>query len=79
MTHVRDPQTEQPLLCCWDDCGQYGHQEQRAEVSEGTGAALKVVTYIFCTERHLAYWRHSVVDNGNLPAGMRNSLGLAGR
>jgi hypothetical protein len=48
-------------------------------VKEGEGLAVKVVTYIFCSERHLAYWTHSVISNGNLPAGMRHGLGLAGR
>lgn len=79
MTYVRDPLTEQPLLCCWDECERLGVQEQRAEVTEGEGLGKKVITYIFCTERHLAYWTNSIISNGNLPAGMRNPLGLAGR
>lgn len=75
MTYVRDPLTEVPLLCCWDECGQFGHEEMRAEVTEGR----KVIKYVFCTERHRAYWQHSIISNGNLPAGMRNPLGLSGR
>lgn len=70
MSRVRDPQTGEPLLCCWDECGQWGV----AEIFELMG-----LYYIFCSERHREYWKNSVMDNGNLPAGMRNPLGLAGR
>lgn len=67
MTFVRNPQTEEPLLCCWDDCGQYGHNEHREVVREGP----KTLTYIFCHDRHRAYWVNSHRSNGNLPAGYR--------
>lgn len=72
MTYVRDPHTQEPLLCCWDDCGQYGHDEHGENFREGG----KSVRYIFCSDRHRQYWRHSSISNGNLPAGFRGPSGL---
>jgi hypothetical protein len=69
MSYVRN-QLGDPLLCCWDDCGQYGHYEARSvRVQEG-----RPVTYVFCCPRHQEYWINSVEDNGNLPSGSKRLL-----
>lgn len=64
---VRD-HTGEPLLCCWDECGQYSLYEFRFEVQE---TLTKKVTYTFCNERHRLYWMNSHISNGNLPTGLK--------
>lgn len=54
-----------PLLCTWDDCGQWG--DDRIVITHGP----KKVRYIFCSEGHRAYWTHSHVDLGNRATGDR--------
>lgn len=61
-----------PLLCCWDECGQYGDDRVKEIVTEGR----KKVAYIFCSEGHRAYWKHSTKSYGNRPSGDRTPAGL---
>lgn len=61
-----------PLLCCWDDCGQWG-DGRVYEVAKSDG---KQVIYIFCVEGHRDFWRHSIHDNGNHSPGSRTPSGL---
>ncbi len=72
---VRDPTTGEPLLCCWDDCGQYG-DDREAEMYSESGTKQKEIRYIFCSTAHRAYWNNSHRSNGNLPSGFRNVWGL---
>lgn len=58
---VRAPFSEVPLLCCWDDCGQYGDNNVRVAWNEkGT-----TVYYIFCSEGHKDFWVNSKNSYGN--------------
>lgn len=69
MTRVREPHSGQLVTCAWDDCERPGWQEVRIEVTDP--GADRAVTYVFCTDRHRDYWRHSHKDNGNLPPGSK--------
>ncbi len=71
MNLVRDPLTGVPLLCCWDDCGQYGQNGIQTRENVGPG---KTLTYIFCTDVHRMYWVNSKRSYGNLPSGSRSAL-----
>lgn len=79
---VRNPGTGRVFPCCWDDCWRPGDARVKAEVTEGVFAEAdmvpellvgtpKVLTYIFCSDRHKAYWVNSHRDMGNLPPGVR--------
>lgn len=59
-----------PLLCTWDDCGQYG--DDRHQVIYGPNK----VRYIFCSRGHREFWEHSHRDNGNKPGGSRTRPGI---
>lgn len=54
-----------PLLCCWDDCGQYGDDREKEVAAEGQ----KTVHYVFCSPGHRAFWRNSVKSYGNKASG----------
>lgn len=61
------------ILCAWDDCEQYGVQLHTIGVQyaeEGSGHSY-YVKHLFCSDRHLDYWRNSHRSFGNLPAGSR--------
>lgn len=79
---VRNPGTGRVLPCCWDDCERPGDNRVQEQVADGVFTEADLVsplmldtpkrfTYIFCSERHRAYWRNSHRDQGNLPAGLR--------
>jgi hypothetical protein len=85
MSLVRNRETGRILPCCWDDCEKPGNARIWAEVTDGefTDADMvpplmvgtpKTFRYIFCAERHRAYWENSQRDQGNLPAGLRAPL-----
>ena len=59
-----------PLLCTWDDCGQWG--DDREVIVHGP----KKVRYIFCSAGHREYWKHSHINNGNRPSGSRSVPGV---
>lgn len=73
MTYVTDPQSGRKLLCCWDDCEALGRNEIQA--TEGVEGGRRL-TYIFCSDRHRAYWVNSHRSYGNAASGNRSPLGL---
>lgn len=68
---VRDA-TGVPVLCSWDDCGQYGDDRVKEIVPEGQ----KRVHYVFCSEGHRDFWRNSIRNYGNHSSGNRGGGGL---
>lgn len=76
---VRDPVTGEPILCAWDDCGQWGDDREKAVVTEGKGSQKKQVHYIFCSTGHKSYWLNSTASYGNKLPGDRSGLILPGR
>lgn len=73
MKHLVRDTTGTPLLCCWDDCGQYGDDRYKAV---GKGDQGHPLNYIFCSTGHLDFWQHSHHDNGNHSPGNRTGFGL---
>lgn len=65
---VRDPITGEPLPCCWADCQRLGDDRYRIVVHD---SAFRTVTFIFCGERHKAFYRNSHLDYGILPSGSK--------
>ena len=64
-----------PLPCVWDDCWEHGDNRHRVEVDHDAPKFKgEKLVYIFCSERHRDYWRHSTKDRGNLPTGSRGGL-----
>lgn len=68
-----------PLPCCWADCWTHGDDRHGVDVPHDApkypGEQLR---YIFCSERHRAYWLNSRNDRGNLPTGSKGLLGPLG-
>lgn len=65
---------EHHLLCCWDDCEKYGLELYKLRVKYGTPGYPYNTWYVFCSERHLQYWRNSHRDLYNLPPGYKRSI-----
>ena len=93
----------QPLVCCWDECDKLGTQlykhtacehdvinqscERADRVAVYHSGRTAHTIYVFCSERHRAYWVNATGKNalesiartgrayGNLPVGMRGRLG----
>lgn len=62
-TMVHAPHTEQPLICCWDDCQLIGFEEHKVIVKKtrkDPGLA-----YVFCSDTHRDYFVHSHISYGN--------------
>lgn len=75
--HVRDVKDGSRLLCCWLDCDRYGTETHKARefLGHDPQTGLPIVTwYVFCTERHKAYWVNSTKNHRNLPPGYRLSV-----
>ena len=71
MTYVRKANGDK-LLCTWDDCEKYGHEEHKVVVREPS----KNMHYIFCNETHMQFFINSHNDNGNLATGEKSKLWL---
>lgn len=56
-----------PILCCWDDCGQWADNRWFAIYGPNR------VRYTFCCEGHRDFWTHSHIDLGNKAPGSRTS------
>lgn len=71
MTFVRVVATGEKLLCCWDDCGQWGHAEF---FTESMGSGGLPVKDIYCSLRHREYALNATrLGNGILPTGSRET------
>jgi hypothetical protein len=62
------------VMCAWDTCEKDGYENNKVVVHEGVAPNIRDITYVFCTERHKAYWLNSVRDVNNLPPGYRRSI-----
>jgi hypothetical protein len=69
MTYVRKADGGK-IVCNWDDCEKFGHEEFKAVVRE----PAKNLHYIFCGEGHKALWVNSQRDNGNAASGSKSAL-----
>lgn len=88
MTRVRDEQGILP--CCWADCERAGstmHQVHQVDVEQphreydsrlrlyvNVPGRRKVITYVFCSERHRMMYVNGAKSFGNLPLGSRGLL-----
>lgn len=69
------------VMCAWDTCEKDGLECNKVVVEDskpqfrGTPSE-KRIHYVFCTERHKAYWIASMRsgNNNNLPPGMKRSI-----
>jgi hypothetical protein len=68
MTYVLNGLGE-PLPCCWDECERRGHEQCKVVVRKS--ASDPGTSYVFCSERHRDYYRHSHRSFGNLPPGSK--------
>ena len=62
------------VMCAWDTCELDGYETNKVVVHEGVSGNVRDITFVFCTERHKAYWLNSVRDVNNLPPGYRRSI-----
>lgn len=88
MVRMIDPADGQHLPCMWSDCQRAGDTRFQAVVTEPYGVDLDLVVrpapnmderwrrviYLFCCERHRAYWANSHKSLYNLPTGSRGTL-----
>lgn len=65
--------TGQRLLCCWEDCERLGDTRWQLVVPE---SPVRNIVYLFCGERHKAYYVNSSIDLRNLPSGSKSVGGL---
>lgn len=64
-----------PLMCCWSDCVELGHQEHRIETPDSQVPGLKLI-YVFCCAQHRRYYLNSHKDLNNLPEQYRPTPGV---
>lgn len=69
MTYVRKAGGDK-ILCSWDDCEKFGHEEHKVVVRE----PAKNLHYIFCNQTHRDFWINSHKDQGNLASGSKSTL-----
>ena len=81
------------VCCAWDECDRDGYelykvrQHTHAATIPCDSSVASHVSYVFCSERHRAYWLHSSGERakelearyngriaGMLPPGMRNTI-----
>lgn len=69
------------VLCAWDTCERDGLENYKVRVEDSAPQYRgtpdeKYINYVFCTERHKAYWLASMRpgNNNNLPAGMKRGI-----
>lgn len=60
------------VVCAWDECERPAWDEIKIKITDP--GSHKTVHYIFCTERHRDYYRHSHVKMGMLPPGSKLSV-----
>lgn len=84
MDHAANGGTVKFVMCAWDDCEKDGFEMYKVVIETGNvkgGYPSRPLTYIFCCERHRAYWINSSLQGrygfeghayGQLPKGMRN-------
>ncbi len=65
------PDTGGKILCGWQDCDRDGYDLYKLVVDYGRPGRPYVTRYVFCSERHQAYWAWSHRSLGNLPPGLR--------
>lgn len=67
-------------MCAWDTCERNGIASISVRVrthKEGVGPwDIRYMHYVFCSERHKAYWLNAVQPggSGHLPPGMKLSI-----
>lgn len=53
-----------PLLCCWDDCQNFGHDEYKVVVRKNKQDPG--LHYVFCGEFHRELYAHSQRHYGHI-------------
>jgi hypothetical protein len=78
---VINVETGSKLLCCWEDCEDYGYDLYRAQVNYASeGAAPYIVKFVFCSETHKMYWvRSNQPRSGNMDRYMHGQLASGDR
>ena len=63
------------IWCAWDDCDKHGYDAHRVRINEAKpGFPAKYINYVFCSNRHMEFWKNSHRQFGRLPAGSRSSI-----
>jgi hypothetical protein len=64
------------VMCAWDTCERDGHENNKVVVQNGQARGDNTMTYVFCSERHKAYWLNNnrPGNNNNLPPGWKRSI-----
>jgi hypothetical protein len=74
------PEFGDPIMCCWNDCVEPGHEEHKVVVRERKSevdlSTMETLTYIFCCQKHKHYYVHSHLDLGNVPTGYKSVPGM---
>jgi hypothetical protein len=64
------------VMCAWDTCEADGFETNKVVINYGNAIETKLVTHLFCTERHRQYFIHGSREQaayGRLPPGFRRS------
>ena len=69
------------VLCAWDTCEKSGYEAYKCVEHDYTPEGQRrygdrLLTYVFCSERHKQYFIHSIRRAGDLPPGYRQSIVL---
>ena len=63
------------VMCAWDTCEKDGYEAYKCvERDNANGYEPKLISYVFCSERHRQYFIHSTVRAGDLPSGFKRSI-----
>lgn len=63
------------IKCCWFECDKDGYELYKAVFHEHSRELpcdhplSEHVNFVFCSERHKAFYAHSHLNHGNLPPG----------
>lgn len=61
---LHNTDTGDPLLCCWEDCEQFGNTDYQVVVRKNRSD--RGLTYLFCGSFHRDLFANSHRDNGNV-------------
>lgn len=62
------------VMCAWDECDRDGYEMHKISINyANSGYEDRIVSYVFCTERHMQFWKNSHRGYGQLPPGYKRS------
>jgi hypothetical protein len=63
------------VLCFWADCEKPGYESNKCvETISAPGYPKETLTYVFCSDRHKQYFKHSLIRANDLPPGYKRAI-----